>query len=411
MKKAITSFVLGASLLAATATGASAYQYAYSIGTDYGLFDIDTSGDATTASNNFASAGYKSYYNTAPTVTYMRGNNPDTGTPRMESEILFFSAHANYDNMAWNYKGNDGSYMTGVYMGYNLDSTTGYKYAGIQSYDMNSVKLITFAGCKTALGTSNITKTAVDEGANTAVGWPDSIEAGSHTSWLARYTGKFVSGVTTVKNAVDYANSFTYSDNLVKNAKIYGNSSQIIPIIYAKDSSTAELSEVALDEAKRKHVPETAIQFDTVSPQYDELLSYIAANIDKSFHAEDYQISMIDQGTGSAVVDLVETVGEFTTTSGFVALVENNQVKAIYNNKIDTKPAKAKIAEKVSELQISDAKKLAKKQLKANYKELAQTGKQVLDLEKGKYYYVVFTEYQIDGTNLLGKEAYYYEVQ
>lgn len=143
----------------------------------------------------------------------------------MESEILFFSGHANTDNIAWNYKGNGGDYKTGVYMGYNLDSTTGYKYAGLKSFNMNKVNLITFAGCKTALGTSNITKTAADKGVTTAVGWPDSIEASSHTTWLSRYSSQFTTGIKTVKNAVDYANSFTYSDNLDMNAKIYGSSS------------------------------------------------------------------------------------------------------------------------------------------------------------------------------------------
>lgn len=68
MRKNISAVVLGISLTITSVSGASAGQYAYSIGTNYGLFDIDTSNDATTAAANFGSAGYKSYYNIAPTV-------------------------------------------------------------------------------------------------------------------------------------------------------------------------------------------------------------------------------------------------------------------------------------------------------------------------------------------------------
>lgn len=71
--------------------------------------------------------------------------------------------------------------------------------------------------------TNNITSKSVSQGAKTAVGWTVSIGASSHSQWLSRYNNYLAAGYT-VSQAVNYANSFSYTDNGVKNAKIYGNS-------------------------------------------------------------------------------------------------------------------------------------------------------------------------------------------
>lgn len=45
---------------------------AFSVGTDYGgLFGVDTTSDATNASDLYEIAGYNSYYSTQPTVSIM----------------------------------------------------------------------------------------------------------------------------------------------------------------------------------------------------------------------------------------------------------------------------------------------------------------------------------------------------
>ena len=197
---------------------------AFSVGTDYGgLFGIDTSSDATNARDLYTIAGYNSYASTAPTVSIMKGNF-NNGTKRMKSDILFFSGHGNYNNVSFNYKGKDGNYATGVWYTTDCTTTDGYNMVGL-SGNMSSVKLVTFAACLTASNNdNNITAKAVSYGADTAVGWSSEINAGSHSNWLARYNDKLATG-STVLQAVTYANSFTYLDSDVKDARIYGNRS------------------------------------------------------------------------------------------------------------------------------------------------------------------------------------------
>ncbi|MBS4024334.1 MAG: hypothetical protein KGZ96_01520 [Clostridia bacterium] len=432
-KKSLLSFFLAIILLINVVSASAAAEYAYSIGTDYdaGLFDsdIDTSADATSAATDFSLAGYSSYYNTMPTYQYMRGNNP-VGTPRMESSILFFSGHANYDNMAFNYQKKGGDYATGVYWDYNYDSsTTGYKYAGIKSYAMTKVKLITFGGCKTALGTDNIAKRAVNLGAKATVGWPESIAASSHSQWLSKYTDKLGTGGT-VKQAVDYANSFSYSDSLVKNAIIYGDSALKIKIATAtatslsstvaeptldqsKDGEAVKGNEdielkIKQDELKRKKFISQEIKFDFNNLNYDQIADYIVDNIDKTFDLNNYNINLVNRKDGSGVIDLMQQVGEFKTTSGYTILIDDNKVQSVYNNKINK--GINKTIKTVTQKQIDEAKKVALEQLSDDYTMINQSGLKFFDIEKEKFYYIVFTEYQVNGTNSLGKIAYYYEI-
>lgn len=98
-------------------------------------------------------------------------------------------------------------------------------------------KLITFAGCNTAGGNkdgsssssdSNITKRAVDRGADAAVGWTTTVSAGSHTNWLKRYNDALAEGET-LSQAISHANSYIYLPGSgVKNVKYYGSGSLTI---------------------------------------------------------------------------------------------------------------------------------------------------------------------------------------
>lgn len=73
---------------------------AFSVGTDYGgLFGVDTTSDATNARDLYAIAGYNSYSSTQPTVSILKGSF-STGTKRMQSDILFFSGHGNYNSVS-----------------------------------------------------------------------------------------------------------------------------------------------------------------------------------------------------------------------------------------------------------------------------------------------------------------------
>lgn len=197
---------------------------AWSVGTYYkdgyinGLIgSVDTTEDARTAADFYGSMGYRSSYSTDPTYQIMRGKFSNNNY-RMESAVQFYSGHANYQCIAYNYNNSGGDYKTGLYYGNNYDSSTGYKYAGINSYNLSNVKLITFAGCNTATnGDDNIVAKAHNAGATTTIGWTKSIGAGSHTNWLKRYNDYLNKGYT-VEQAMSHADSYTYLDSDVKKA-------------------------------------------------------------------------------------------------------------------------------------------------------------------------------------------------
>ena len=113
--KMIVSIIIAAMLFANSEISVfAAEKYAYSIGTNYGLFDVNTSQDAENASTAFALAGYKSYYNISPDSDYLKGNNP-SGTRRVGSSVVLYSGHGNNKCVSFNYKGQGGKYKTGIY--------------------------------------------------------------------------------------------------------------------------------------------------------------------------------------------------------------------------------------------------------------------------------------------------------
>lgn len=206
----------------------------YSIGTDYRKngFDfnqINTTGDAEYAYDTYNAMGWNSLLNAVPTK-YNLKRKQTNGYYYLESSIIFLSGHANSGSMGWNYKGLGGDYAVDIVM-----DTKDYVYTdnslgiGIGQFNNSQNDLIIFAGCNTAEGSNNLSKYVVDRGTETSIGWTTTVAAGSQTSWLKRFHDKLKTNNTTVKEAAVYANSYNYSDNRVKNYKIYGNQN-LIPI-------------------------------------------------------------------------------------------------------------------------------------------------------------------------------------
>ena len=159
----------------------------------------------------------------------MRGNNPD-GTRRIASKIVFLNGHANYNCLIHNHSNDDGDYATGVYIGNDYNSDTGYKYAGFNSTDMSTCDHISLVGCSTASnGNYNITWKAVDRGANSALGFTDSIHSRTSAgkTWLEKYNDGLANGYT-ISRCVTYATGFSSSSDLATYAKIYGSSANTV---------------------------------------------------------------------------------------------------------------------------------------------------------------------------------------
>lgn len=374
---------------------------AFSVGTDYGgLFGVDTSSDATNARDLYAIAGYSAYSSTAPTVSIMRGNFTN-GIKRMKSDVLLFSGHGNYNNVSYNYKGKGGNYATGVWYTTNCTTTDNYQMVGL-SGNMSTVKLVTFAACLTASNNdSNITANAVNYGADTAVGWSSEINDGSHSNWLARYNDKLATG-STVLQAVTYANSFTYLDSDVKDARIYGNRSLKIKMS-AKSSHFNE-------EVKLRNIIINTPSIEKVNNNVtkETIVNAARSNI-LNFDPSDYTVNIYNICENCYTADLVLTVNGIRTNSGYTMIIIDDKIIDIVDNTIDFD--KTAFVSTILQCKLdSNSEVINAARNVTNSSELKTATNQEIvfyyDITNNCFQKIVFTVYQFDGTNAIGKDVY-----
>ncbi len=322
MKKRILAVMIlvGLALVPSAKALASTNSNAWSVGAKYSekIGDIDTRSDAKTAADYYGSLGYNSYYSYEPTYQIMRGQFQN-GYKRMESAIQFYSGHGNYDHIAFNANNLGGDYKTGVYYGSDFDSSTGYKYAGVQSYDFSGVKLITFAACDTASTDDNICKRAYDNGAKTTIGWTKTVGAGSHTNWLKRYNDYLNKGYT-VKQSAAHADSYSYVDKNVKAYKIYGDENLKL---------TKQTKGIKVFSKTGERKPSYKVSFTDETVLYSEMAKRI-----KGFDIKEYDICHTENGL-YLVIDLEKQLDGIRTTEGYTIIVENDMA-SIYQNSVST---------------------------------------------------------------------------
>ena len=211
---------------------ASAYgnDTAFCVGTNYGLGDINTTNDATSAALYYDDAGLYSITSTAPTKAIFNSTNSHNYKKLLNSGIVFLSGHGSSSTMGFNYNGSGGNYNVGVSSGNaNYTGTNGRYYYGLGQFDLDDVALYVFAGCETAAGSSNISKWVVNNGAKISLGWTTEVSSTSHPNWLNRFNSKLSETdgyffTNTVASACTYADSFIYLNNNVKNHAYYGSS-------------------------------------------------------------------------------------------------------------------------------------------------------------------------------------------
>jgi|GEM_PF-3377567 len=298
---------------------------AYSIGANYSaLFrpDINTSESVKYAASNFATMGFKSYYNLKPDAKYLKGNSPH-GKPRIESTVLFFAGHANYDNMAWEH-GTLSREKSGVYFGKDfISSTTSIEYAGLESYNLSQTDLMVFAGCLTASkeeSSENLLTRAIDNGAQTAVGFPDSIGTSSASKWRCKFSDGLALGKT-VLESINYANSFDYDDTLVRNATYEGNPDLILRAAPRGYSVTNE--EISIYNFYK------SIYYSAENNEYKEISEFIIDNVDESFKITDYKIDVAKRGNDNYFVTFTKMIGALETDIVYTFSIKEGYVSTI----------------------------------------------------------------------------------
>lgn len=212
MQKILTMF-LALFMFSITGISASATEYAYSIGHDFGInipFVSDYEGDFTEnvhyAATVYGMLGYTSYYSYNPDIDYLKEDNP-SGVNKLGSSVIFLNGHANYDNILFGDTVDDEKHKCGVNKDTDCTSSkTNYQYAGLKSRDLSNVKLMSFVGCNTASDTDNLCTTAVAGGADCAIGFTSNIHSRTTDgkNWLIYYHNALGHG-SSIEDAIDAA--------------------------------------------------------------------------------------------------------------------------------------------------------------------------------------------------------------
>lgn len=345
----ITASALTMNVFAAT----TANQYAYSIGCDHGNwawllggYEGDFTDNVDYAATCYGMIGSitSSYKNYEPTVSYMRGNNPD-GTRRIASKIVFLNGHANWNCLIHNHNNKDGNYATGIYIGDDTDSTTGYKYVGLNSTDMSTCDHISLVGCSTASnGNNNITWKAVNKGATSALGFTDSITSRSSAGkkWVEKYNDGLANGYT-ISRCITYATGFSSGSDLATYAKIYGSSSNTVTDSKAAKATPFNTVSTSISAKGIENVVEVKSQ------ETSRMTSSIVAAIkklDPNFDLTDYRmtVNMFAPQDGNGMITFSYYMDDTVKTNkSFVAVIENNVIVEIFANDVATKEQKGEL--------------------------------------------------------------------
>lgn len=363
---------------------------AFSVGKKYQgtpeLSAIDTRNDAQDAWGHYCDCRYESLVEVEPTKDKV--NN----ARRLKADILFFSGHGDSDKM---------DFETFCLSSSDLKA--------IDSNDIDlkkhypSVKLVTFGGCKTAAGTSNMTYNAVACGAQTAVGWSTTVYVGSHSNWLCRYNNALADGYT-VTDAAHAANSYIYLPGSgVTNVVIAGNGNLIIA-----NSMTGSVSARQGSSCDRR----MSKYFETVSYSGKKDIWRIEKEIQKmeqSFSLEDYKVYEYDRKEGNYVLNFVRLVDGYETLTGYTAIISDGFLNILYDN-TDPKLMENEIQEITENLQkypVSKKEIFLKYPLKGNSANVDYH--YIYDINTGKKYLVVFSEYI--GEEYSEKKSLFYEIE
>ena len=350
---------------------------AFSVGCDYGSGDIDTTRDALKACDYYALAGYLSRYTCNPNITKL--NATYNGTFLLESDIVMLSGHGCYEHMEFNSLKQGGEYDFTVSCLANGDIY-------LPGWETNKVKLYIFAGCETAQGTFNISNEVYESGAKATIGFTTEVEVDSQYQWLNRFNNCIALGYT-IQNALNYANSFNYSNNNCKNYRIYGNGGQVLK----RTTSTAVVNTLAAEDATVSKVSNAEINISNVTNK--EKVEKIIRECFPDFAFNDFEIDIAINSDDKATLTVIEKIGDFVTQNAYVLFYENGKITKVYDRTVKELSVGEVSTYRSAATTINKQQAFALAAEKVNdyYTITEQTGKAMLDVETGEKYYMVYT--------------------
>ena len=181
-------------------------------------------------------------------------------------------------------------------------------------------------------------KTAV-RGAQVVMAWRSSVNIPNLEKWTKYYNNRLADGYSVIQ-AMDYANSFSYTDSRVpQNSTIIHHGDTGIKI--GKYRNITENQIRPEDNLLLKAKTRTVISSNDVNaiynviketyPDFDENNYIITRGNSQSINVTNEQVSETEY------INLMLKVGEFETESRFTVRAEDGIVEAIYDNTIDFK--------------------------------------------------------------------------
>ena len=445
----LLSVLLTISLLSITSISASATEYAYSIGHDFGM-DVplvsDYEGDFTEnvnyASTVYGMLGYTSYYNYDPDYAYLRGTNP-AGGDRLGSSVIFLNGHAAYNNLLCGDTVDDAEHQCGVHRDTDFtSSSSGYTYAGLESRDLSNVKLMSFVGCNTASNTDNLCTTAVAEGADCAIGFTSNIHSRTTDgkNWLIYYHNALGNG-SSIEEAIDAATTAAPNSDLGDYVSTSGDPEINILIdstatnsistdsltTYEKFCNVVNASkttnyQIEIDTAD---VVKASGEFDfssvdtnkyvsmsEVKVQYQDIILIMAAH-DPEFDVADYKVLANEYADDTGIIKVRYYIDDIQTSAVTVFKIKDGKIDYVSYasdlSQYETVNETSLLSAKSRYVAETDTAALAAQTINENAEVTieAQYGYYYYDFEEGSLYYIVDTVYSLD--NFEGVSATYME--
>lgn len=317
----------------------SSPEYAWSVGVNHVTGD-GYSGDFTPNVHYSAICygmipGIEAFYTTAPTINALKGTSPN-GVKKLAGRLVFLTGHASPTQMVFG-----DTRKCAVTSEYDFTSTTGYQVAGLKSIgNLNTVDLMSFFGCSTAGGVSNFASVAVSLGANSAIGFTDSIisRTGQGALWTRRLHDYLATGKT-IQQAITYATADAPSSTTAAYVKAYGDLNNIITDTSAKTAVNPSQFEISTNvDPVEINVAVSGLQNGVFNNHLGFSTSSLAGVVDEikriapDFDLADYRVTvnMFSEDGNTGVILFTYCIDErIVTNHAYAVSVVNGFAKEI----------------------------------------------------------------------------------
>ena len=156
----------------------------------------------------------------------------DCGANQLSSAIVYFSTHGEQWYITFDDDTNIKAYAS-------VETANEGESIVIGDYDLSSAELYVYNACYTASGDYNLCTATIQAGAKCVIGWATQISAFDGRAWQNKFQSRLVAGAT-VREAVDYANSFFYDENdKIKTVRIFGDENLVVNLSARLDEGIA----------------------------------------------------------------------------------------------------------------------------------------------------------------------------